>query len=251
MSRLATWTRLVDDTVFTDSCPGCGEVISDGSPWCVDCAQAILPLNVADYCPRCGVSVGPHLIRDDGCRACRADPTGLDGIARVGPYEGLLGQMVRRFKYGRQQRLDALLGHLLASAIQGREWLDELDALVPVPMTFTSRWRYRSAPVALLAEAAARECGLPTLPLVRCRFRGKRHRQVELSATERRKNVRGVFAVRRAARPAGARLCVVDDVATTGSTLREIARELKRAGAERVYGAVLVKTQPGRFDAPY
>lgn len=229
---------------FPVDCPGCdGPLDEPDATWCGTCAAALLAVTGQDYCPRCGMPVGPHLRNVAGCAACRNDRTPLDGIARAGPYEGPIGQLVRRFKFNRRQALDRPLGELIASAMDAADWADGLDGLIPVPSTWASRWRYRGEPAGLLAEAAGRYRGLPLLPLLS--VRGKQHKQTDLSHSARPGNVRGVFRLRRGARVDGARLCVIDDVCTSGSTLREIARVLKRAGAEAVYGAVAAKTTYG------
>lgn len=138
--------------------------------------------------------------------------------------------------------MDAVLGSLIADAMRGQAWSAGLDAIVPVPSTWRSTLRYRFLPVNLLADAAARELSLPVLPILTAR--GKRHRQVDLSTEARMKNVRGRFLLKRGADVRDAVLCIVDDVCTTGATLREIRDVLTRAGARKVYGAVLVKTDP-------
>ncbi len=174
-----------------------------------------------------------------GCRLCRGENAALDGMARVGPYPTFVGAMVRRYKYQRQQRLDRPLGMLLAHAVAGRSWAASLDALVPVPASLRERLTYRFSPVALLAATVGRQLSLPVLPLIV--VRGKRRPQVGLPASERAANVRGIFHVAQHARVEGARLCLVDDVATSNATLNVAARALKRAGAAEVYGAVLAK----------
>ena len=171
---------------------------------------------------------------------CRRIPYPVDGFARVGPYDSLVGELVRRYKYGRQQRMDRMLSSMLAAVVSGQAWCSELDALVPVPASLAERLHYRFFPVGLLATAAARELHLPVLPIVR--VRGKKCRQVGLPALARAQNVKGVFHVARHAQLEGARLCVVDDVATSNATLNEMAAVLKRAGAARGDVAVLAKS---------
>jgi ComF family protein len=148
-----------------------------------------------------------------------------------------MGRLIRRYKYARTQRMDRALSTLLADLVQGRHWHDHLDALVPVPTAARSWLDYRFRPVELMAAGVGRRLGLPVLPLIG--VRGKRRRQVELSATQRVQNVRGVYYLRRHARARGATLCILDDVSTSGATLYEIGRVLRRAGAARVYAATI------------
>jgi ComF family protein len=150
-----------------------------------------------------------------------------------------MGDLVLRLKYGRDQRLDAPLGDFLAASIGPTDWRAQLDALVPVPITWSSRLRYGYRPVDEVARCVGRKLDLPVLPLLS--VKGKKRSQVGLSATQRVANVRGVFHVRPHANVAGKSLCIIDDVATTGATLREVGRVLKKAGAKHVYGAVLAR----------
>lgn len=228
------------DLVLPPACHGCQRPLADPNViWCEQCAATLLQITVPDYCPRCGGSVGPHLISPSGCRACRGQATPLAGVVRAGRYDGFLREMIRRYKYGGQQRLDKTLGRMLAEAIQGRPWADELDGLVPVPAPWRSRMDYGFSPVDLVAREVGRRLGVPVLTLMH--VEGKKKRQVELAASQRTANVRGVFRLRRQARPNGAILCVIDDVATTGATIREMGRVLKRAGAKRVYAATVAR----------
>ncbi len=243
---MRNWHRglgLAADLIFPRACPGCDRTIPVAEEvWCRDCAEQLLSATGSDYCPRCGLPVGPHLVDPAGCRACRDDYNPLDGIARVGSYNSLVGEMVRRYKYRHRQQLDRPLSSLLAAAIQGQPWAGDVEALVPVPTTWRSRLQYRFRPVDLIAAGVARELSVPLAPLLY--VRGKKRKQVDLPQSERAANVRGVFRISRCARVDKATLCVIDDVLTSGATLRETARVLKRAGAARVYGAALAKTDP-------
>ena len=73
------------------------------------------------------------------------------------------------------------------------------------------------------------------------RVRGGPNQYELASAAQRAENVRGAFAVVPGARLKEARLCLVDDVTTSGATLAEVRRVLKHAGAAGVYAAVLAK----------
>lgn len=237
------WLRCFGDLVFPDGCPGCDAALTgEHAGWCPDCLESLLAATGVPYCPRCGLTVGPHLVDRGGCAACRRHRTPLAGIVRVGHYGSLVGDLVKRFKYGRRQRLDRALGRLLAQAITGRSWAGELDAIVPVPASWRSSVRYRCRPVSLLSAAAGRELELPVLEVMF--VRGKNRRQVDLDGADRARNVRGKFHLERGAHVEGATLCVVDDVGTTGATLREVGSVLIRAGAKRVYAGVLGKSDP-------
>lgn len=232
------------DLIMPRACAGCDRPMAGETELlCRDCQTRMSADCGTDYCPRCGKIAEPYLTTETGCPDCRHHRGPLDGLVRVGTYGGIVGDLVKRFKFGGQQHLDLVLGSHLADALERHTWRDQLDALIPVPTDWHGRRRYGFHPAGLIAQVTGKRLGLPVLPLVR--VRGKRRRQVGLPQTDRIKNVRGKFYVAPAARVAGATLCIVDDVSTSGATLREIARVLKRAGAARVFGAVAAKTQLG------
>ncbi len=166
-----------------------------------------------------------------------------DGFARVGRYRGLVGDMVRGYKLHRREYLAGPLSDLLTDAIRGRPWADEIDLLVPIPTTWSSRLRYGFQPVRLLAERVGRRLGVPVRPLLR--NRGRKRRQTGLAPSQRRSNVRGTFRTRRSTRLDGLTVCLIDDVCTTGATMQEAARVLRHAGAEHICAAVLARSGPG------
>ena len=233
---------LIADLVFPRLCAGCGTRIAARATWCPGCLAALLEDTAIPYCPRCGCTRGPHLKDDEGCPSCARAAALPDGFARVGRYRGLLGDMVRNYKLRRREYLAGPLSRLLADAICGRPWADDVDLLVPIPTTWSSRLQYGFQPVRLLAERAGRLLGVPVRPVLR--NRGKKRRQTGLAPYQRRVNVRGTFDTRRSTRLDGLAVCLIDDVCTTGSTLHEAARVLRHAGAEHICAAVLARSGP-------
>jgi ComF family protein len=117
----------------------------------------------------------------------------------------------------------------------GRPLLADADGVVPVPLHRRRLWRRRYNQAALLSRELANRAGIGFLPDLLERRRPTRS-QGGLSATARRRNVRGAFRVTdgAAARIRDARLVLVDDVYTTGATVEACARVLRRAGAASV-----------------
>lgn len=117
-------------------------------------------------------------------------------------------------------------------------WLDRVQAIVSVP----SHWRRRlGRPIYAahaLATVVARHQSLPHLPVLRRVRAGPR--QIGLNYLERVQNVRGAFALGRGVSLREARLLLIDDVKTTGATLKECAKILRAGGASEVYAAIVV-----------
>jgi ComF family protein len=155
-------------------------------------------------------------------------------VAALGVFAGPLRRAVHRLKYAHEfvlaEALGAELGDALAVGL-ARGW--RVDSVVPVPLA-PARARERGHDQAdRLAAACAATSGVTFRRALR-RVRDTRS-QVGLGRDERRANVRGAFV----AEPLDGGVALVDDVLTTGSTLAECARVLKRAGAREVRALVV------------
>jgi ComF family protein len=178
-------------------------------------------------------SPGGFSPRAPDCPRCRR-PSLVASSRTVGDYAGTLRSIIHLLKYGKRRSLALPLARLMR--IHGADVLADIDAVVPVPLHWTRRWRRGFNQAALLAEGL----DLPAWPaLVRTRPTSS---QVRLPATARRRNVRGAFALARR-RPwqipwrlaiEGKIVLLVDDVATTGATLNACAAVLRSAGAREV-----------------
>jgi ComF family protein len=119
-----------------------------------------------------------------------------------------------------------------------------VDLVAPVPLHWRRRaWRGFNQATAL-AQEAVRAMGRPLTARGLLRVRPTPH-QTRLPPARRVENVRGAFAVRgRASAVKGKRVLLVDDVLTSGATIGECARVLRRAGAAAVYAAVVAVAGP-------
>lgn len=147
--------------------------------------------------------------------------------------------MVKAFKYEGRDLLDDFLGRLMVDALTACAWAGGVDAVVCVPSHWSHRVRVPLYAPKLLARIVSRRAGIPRVTVLR-RTAGGPH-QMDVPRSARPANIRGKFAMIPGTRLAGATLCVLDDVSTTGATLNECAKVLKRAGAKAVYGLVFAK----------
>lgn len=235
---------VVLDVIFPRSCLLCGSGVGDEPLFCPDCRKLLRHEMARPACPRCAHSIGPYGFQEGRCHACRNKRPHLDNLVRIGPYDDATASIVRAFKYGGRDELDIYLGELLGEVIELADWFESADAMVYVP----THWRHSIgrkfyAP-RVLARATSRVVGIPLVSLLR-RTEGGPH-QFDVPRTKRSENIRGKFAMRRGAGVQGARICLIDDVSTTGATLNECARILKEAGASAVYGGVIAKVSADR-----
>ncbi len=207
------------------------------------------------FCPACEAEFEKRRIAGPACVSCGAPFPSNDATAhrcssciRSEPpfnaawsayrYDSILVVAVHGLKYRGGTILAKGLGDLLASA--ARERLPEgIDLIAPVPL-HPKRLRARGFNQSLLM--ARRMSLLLRAPLDRFSLERVRETepQVNLRAGEREKNVRGAFAVKNPVAFKGRRVLLVDDVYTTGATLRECSKALKKAGAE-VFAATLAR----------
>lgn len=167
------------------------------------------------------------------CIRCQVDPLPVEWCEAWGHYRGGLEKLLHAFKFGRHDFLDEALAALLCEAMRDRRF----DAVVPVPMSPRKRRRRGYNQAELLARALGGYTGLPCDLLLGQPM--ERATQSQLARAERAANVRQAFTA--SAKAKGKSLLIVDDVCTTGETLRACARALKRAGAERVCAIAVAK----------
>ena len=172
----------------------------------------------------------------DLCTVCREGLANFDAAYSFGSYEGSLQQLIHLFKYAKVESLSEPLGRFLLQALP----LDaNFDLVVAMPMHWRKRWERGFNQAELLAQPVARRYGLRLANVLqRTRYTKS---QAGLTETERRANLRGSFSVDRPERIAGKRILLIDDVFTTGSTLRAAADVLKSAGAAHVAALTLAR----------
>jgi ComF family protein len=170
------------------------------------------------------------------CTACRLSLTGFDSAFSFGSYEGTLRKLVHVFKYGKVETLAQPLSRLMMKAVP----LDRrFDVVAPMPMHWRKRWERGFNQAELLARPIAQRYGVP----VSSHLRRSRYTESQAGLTEagRQKNLKHSFVVRRPGQIAGKRILLVDDVFTTGATLRAAAQALKAAGVSHVTALALAR----------
>ncbi len=232
------WSGFIS-LLFPEKCPFCltlsntkGQKIPGLCPNCEKDIQWLLP----PYCPRCGHPF-PKGSTSHLCSYCLQQRLSYDWGRAAARYQGVLAQAIQRFKYHGDVNLAGPLG---------RFWnkieLEDLsfEAIIPVPL-HPARLRERGFNQALLlAKTLGKAHNKPVLPRALRRIRNTIP-QVQLDHSEREKNVRGAFAVRNRQEIMDKNLLLVDDVFTTGATVNECARVLKKSGAREIFILTLAR----------
>ena len=196
---------------------------------CEDCrAEALRKRSLYGQC-QCCHSFG---VFSEHCHSCRDWPLYLTGNLAVWPYQDGWQQAILDFKFHNMPWLAECLAGELAPALP-----DDYDLLVPVPLHKKRLQERGYNQSALLAEALAKQTGIPWQECMQ-RVRNTPH-QTGMNREQRLKNLDGAFIVKPGADIRGKRIILVDDVFTTGTTIRQCAGILHKAGAAEILGATL------------
>ena len=216
------------DLVFPPKCINCQAL--NPHYLCASCLTRIAPVG-RPYCMRCG-----HPMYKDRCSNCWGRVRSFESARAAGDYSGLLRDAIHAFKYNGMRALADPLAHLLFRYLTmscDMPW-GRAECVIPVPM-HPAKERVRGYnQSALLAERLGAMAGLPVVEDVLVRT-AHRKPQVELAAARRRVNVTEAFDVRDRDALSGRTVLLVDDVATTCSTIHECSVTLLAGGARRVY----------------
>jgi ComF family protein len=230
------------DLLYPPRCEACGGLRRDSL--CDDCLAAVERIE-PPVCELCGVPFDPLAKAAPQCADCRGRRRGFSIARSAAYYSGPVVDAVRRFKYHCQMVLWRPLGRLMVGALQnGAAALDieTIDVVSPVPL-HESRLSERGFNQSeLLAEAVAGAAGKPLKRLL-VKTRATLP-QVDLPRKSRPANVRDAFEPRLQEVIAGERILLIDDLFTTGATLSECARALRRAEAREVRAFTLARGIP-------
>jgi ComF family protein len=223
------------DGLLAQDCLLCGQP-SGGKILCPACDND-LPRLPFPRCPHCALPTA----QGETCGRCLARPPHYDRTLAVFDYAFPLDKLIQAFKYNHRLALAAYLGRELTRLALESGLESMADLVVPLPL-HPARLRERGFNQALeLARPVARVLGLPLDFQICARIRHT-PAQASLPWKQREKNMRGAF--RCAHDLPGQRILLVDDVMTTGASLDECARTLKRHGATEVTLLVVARTLP-------
>jgi ComF family protein len=205
---------------------------------CAGCWRTITFLG-APCCACCGLPFDFDLGAAAQCGACTREPPPFRRARAALRYDEQSRRLVLAFKHGDRLHLAPPFGMWMRRA--GAELLAEADLLVPVPLHWTRLFARRYNQAALLAHAI-HAAGGPTVGADVLLRRRRTPSQGKRNRAARERNVRGAFAVKPGRDVRGKRIVLIDDVLTTGATVGECAKALRRAGAREVDVLTLART---------
>jgi ComF family protein len=239
--KVALLAKLAELLAFPSVCRRCGILLERPGErlLCPSCRSALRACR-APYCPSCG-----RFFDGDGaphpCAACLRQAPPFSAHRSAARYDGAVKDVVLLFKYRGLRPLGRPLADFLHASIEDDDppWRGA-DVLVPVPLHRRRRRERGFNQAEVLADELSGLTGVPVLSNALRKTVNLRP-QTSLRSEERRANIRGAYRIARPDAVQGRTVVLVDDVCTTGSTLGECARVLRRAGAADVRGVTIAR----------
>jgi ComF family protein len=231
------------DFILPPTCAGCGTQVAEAQTLCAPCWTRLTFLG-SPCCQACGHPFDYEVAERTLCGACvRALPP-FDRARAALLYDDPSRDLILAFKHS--DRIEPVELYAKWMFAVGRALVADADVIVPVPLHWTRLFHRRYNQAALLALAIGKLSGTPVdvAALVRKR---KTQSQGRLGRLARARNVQGAFALSlgRVDQLKGKRVLLIDDVYTTGATVRTVAKVLKRAGCTGVDVLVLARVVRG------
>ncbi|MBI3592787.1 MAG: ComF family protein [Nitrospirae bacterium] len=221
--------------LFPSKCPVCGNK-SDSSlynPLCTAC-WGVIERYSGPACGICGIPTTSHYTTI--CESCLKTRPPFSKILYYGIYDGALKESIHLLKFKGIKRLSKPLGLRLSELP-----VPEADGIIPVPLHQNSLRQREFNQTSAISRHLSKELNILLMPDVLKKDR-ETPPQTYVDGKGRLKNVKGVFSVSGDIK--GLDLLLVDDVITTGATVRECARVLVKAGAKKVTVLALARSMP-------
>lgn len=228
---METAGRLITGLLYPPHCPVCDRILAlSGAKICPACEKA-LPKIVQPYCMKCGKMIENQ--RAEYCEDCMRVHHVYDRGASVFQYTGEMRTSVSRIKSGSRREYLDYYADVMTEC--GQKWLSlwKPDVIIPVPMYWKKKNRRGYNQSEILAEKIGRRTGIRVMNNAVKKIRDTQA-QKELTIEDRRKNLNHAFELQREVSDIRTAL-IIDDIYTTGSTVDEVAKTLKKGGISHVY----------------
>ena len=234
--------RIVDAATslfYPATCVVCSANVERSQYLCGDCRERA-PRIVPPFCAKCSEPFSGAITQTFRCANCEHRTLHFDCAVAAYRSRGLVRKVLHQFKYGKQRHLRYPIAKWLGESLhdprlRGRHF----DVIVSVPLHPTRERERGFNQAALIAELLAPSAAVPMRPVLeRVRYTTT---QTAYDRAERMENLRDAFRLRKKQDVRGLHVLLIDDVLTTGSTLSECARVLRRAGAVSVHAATAAR----------
>ena len=217
------------DILYPRHCPVCHEItVPRGKKICDTCKEKLRPIQG----PRCFCCSKPlERAEQEYCKDCGKIRQFQQGLG-IFPYSTLLQNSLFQLKYGKRQEYGTFYGELAAyySRDKIKNW--EIDMVIPIPLHPRRLEKRGYNQAEIIAQAFGKKLDISVEKKILKRQKNTKP-QKELNHQERKKNMKNAFVVQKKLN--GENILLIDDIYTTGSTIEEAAKELKKAGAQNIF----------------
>lgn len=225
----------LSNMLFPPRCASCGKDIARAHRLCVDCYD-LLELLPLQKCLGCGFET--FTLINDHCYHCHNDPLEFTSFHAACKYNDFSADLIARLKFSDHLYLVPAIGQLMLQALNTDDFDDYI--ITAVPMHYKRRWKRRYNQSAELARFIAKKLHKPYIPDLVLRHKATRP-QVGQTGASRRRNLKNAFSLNPKSNIKPTSVLLIDDVVTTGSTIREVSKLLKQAGY-RIHILVFART---------
>ncbi len=241
LNNCLNYNHLLFKAVFKQSCLLCKSSNAGDTGICNQCEKD-LPWHTQPHCPQCALLS----FNSQTCGHCLKSPPDFDITQSLFTYNFPLDALLHRYKYGSMLNLSHSFANLMSHhLLNNHAKAKDIDLIIPMPM-HPQRLQERGFNQALeIAKGVSTKLEVP-LDYQSCLRKKLTPPQASLPLKERVKNIRGVFSIKESHAPnlRGLRIAIIDDVMTTGASLNELAKTIKKAGASHVECWVIARTLP-------
>ena len=229
------------DFCYPGACADCGAATEGGAVLCAGCDGQLQKLESAPACRSCAK---PLAELGAPCPHCLGDGVAhYEWVLRLGTFTEPLKKLIHQVKYHQRWPLAEVLADRLLAQERVKALLSEADVLVPVPLHWLRQISRGYNQAEVIARRLGSRAGLRVArPVIR--LRNTESQTSMTSAAQREENMRDAFALIDPRRVRGRHVVVVDDVMTTGATLKAVARALRPARPARLCAIVLAVADP-------
>lgn len=216
--------------IFPPQCPICKTRVQNVHTLCNECFGHIRFIS-KPYCDKCGRPFEFQITEEYLCGTCLTKKQIFHKARAVFKYDDFSKRLILPFKHSDHIELTALLTNLLFQA--GSDLFAEIDILIPVPLHRYRLMKRKYNQAALLAKSLSHRIKKPFATGVLLRVKHTQS-QGHMKRTQRQRNVSKAFQVKNNQKIIGKHVLLIDDVMTSGATLNECAKTLKKAGAQKI-----------------
>jgi ComF family protein len=242
---LSALARDLTSFIYPPSCASCRGTVDRDALFCPTCDESLTALASHPACPHCASPIP----EGSACPFCTGDGIyPLESIVALGSFREPLRNIVHEMKYHHRWPLAETLADRMLKEPRIRQLLDEVDVLVPIPLHWTRQIvrGYNQADALACRLARHRRDLKVARPLVR--LKNTTPQTTVRSLADRAENLRHAFGLVNPKAITNKRIALIDDVKTTGSTLKAAARALQSADPVNIHAIVLAAADPQRRD---